>query len=220
MNFKSLLKRSLFFLVITIFLFSCHKYEEGPSLSLRTKNARLKGFWVSERDQRKAYIKQYINEDGTKTYYYIFNPFGFEYSKPENPIDSINHRVYYDIYYFRDNNNLSKIGRFDFFSGFENIQPDQIWEHVQEIKIKGSDTTFYVGTNTKDYQGIDPETGDWNWIDGKASLTLTFGKNSEKWDILRLTDNELVVERDPNGKKTFKKLKFKNEKDVISFFNL
>lgn len=37
---------------------SCGKYEEGPSLSLRTKKARLTGEWDT---------KEYVDSDGTTT---------------------------------------------------------------------------------------------------------------------------------------------------------
>ncbi len=53
--FKTL---SLALLAVAFVLGSCSKYEEGPSLSLRTKKARITGTWK---------VDKYVSENGTET---------------------------------------------------------------------------------------------------------------------------------------------------------
>lgn len=68
--FKTLVAISIMILIIGL-LASCGKYDDGPSLSLRTKKARLKGTWlVIESD---SYNKTYTfskNGDATVTFEY------------------------------------------------------------------------------------------------------------------------------------------------------
>ena len=42
------MKKLLFLLPVLLFVFSCNKYEDGPSFSLRTKTHRLANTWTVE----------------------------------------------------------------------------------------------------------------------------------------------------------------------------
>ena len=79
------MKKALFAVVALVLVFSgCKKYEDGPSLSLRTKKARLTNVWVihsvSENgtDKTSDYMTVYagytltINKDNTYSLAYRF----------------------------------------------------------------------------------------------------------------------------------------------------
>lgn len=132
-------------LLLLVLSVSCGKYEEGPGLSLRTKQNRLKGEWK-------------LNN------LYISN--GIVPSHPES----------YSIITFKivDNKNNA-----------ENVK------------------TVIDETYDKPTESFSKRNGKWSFIEGKASLELnyydstgTFLKDLEIWKIVRLTNKELILEKD------------------------
>lgn len=56
--------RNLIFVLLTLFVASCGKYDEGPNFSLRSKKARLVGTWELE----KLYINGTLQSFSANSY--------------------------------------------------------------------------------------------------------------------------------------------------------
>jgi len=193
------------FLLTNVFV-ACHKYEDGPTLSLRTKNNRLKGFWM-QTDNR---------------YYHIFATHEdlLDYYQNGNTDKVIGWKGKRTVYWFRDKNNLTEfeiwllyLDNNDYDTVYNGYYSYYVLKDFPSFKI--NDSLFYTSSDV-----WNNKTGDWDWIDGKESLSLTFDDESYKWDILRLTENEMVVEEDPHGKYYFIKAKINKEDDFIDTLGL
>ncbi len=63
-------------LFVVFFLFSCGKYENGPSISLRSKKQRICNIWQSNYDNDEIFE---FKEDGSCELYYLSDlPFKYE----------------------------------------------------------------------------------------------------------------------------------------------
>jgi len=195
------------FLLTNVFV-ACHKYEDGPTLSLRTKNNRLKGFWMQTDNIGYRYFCFATSEDC------------LDYYQNENTDKIIGWKETRTVYWFRDKNNLTEfeisllyLDNNDYDTVYGSGSVDYcVLKDLPSFKI--NDSLFYTSSDVWNL------TGDWDWIDGKESLSLTFGDDSYKWDILRLTENKIVIENDPYGKFYFSKAKINKEDDFIDTLGL
>jgi hypothetical protein len=112
------MNKALLSLVLILFFISCKKYEEGPALSFRSKNARLENSWKYEKillnadeqviteedkkfklrfDKEGLAIKEIYNASGAASYVgdYTFNDHKeklqttFDYSYFGNPVHEV-----------------------------------------------------------------------------------------------------------------------------------
>ncbi len=177
MNKKLFLFAILF--VATAFS-ACNKFEQGPSLSLKTKNKRLIGYWQTS---EKGYYKTY----------YINN-----YSNsPQKDSVFVKEK---NIYHFRKDGNMSNMsGEFHipnktYHQGTDSITINDTLFIYNSIDMNNNNDYYDYAKNNEGYA-----TGNWKWAKNKISLILSYYVNdSIRWDILMLTPDELRAEKDPD----------------------
>ncbi|HIA05317.1 MAG TPA: hypothetical protein EYN71_01140 [Flavobacteriales bacterium] len=154
----------LSFFVITVLIFSCKKYEEGPSFTLLTKKQRLAGEWnlKSIDDDQTLSISSYGDSVYTNCGTYV-------------PFQNTTDYTYYILEFEKD-------GDVEWNYALSTSMVDY-WS------TQSSCTAIY---NVSTQSGV--TKGDWDWEDKKEDIEITLNNIRVEYEILKLTKEELKLE--------------------------
>jgi hypothetical protein len=74
------------------------------------------------------------------------------------------------------------------------------WEFEKDGDFKQTYVYSYYGSSY-----VSTENGDWEWEDGKENIEIQVGSSVSEYEIIRLTNKELIVEDDYSNEYEFEK---------------
>jgi hypothetical protein len=173
MKKKSNLLSSALILGAIIFFSGCGKYEDGPSLTLRTKTARVAGDWELT---ALWYNNENILSSSYSDYYYCIDGFQVPYSTNTN---------------MEINWTFERDGKWD----YEITTTGQTlnWNLTYETC-----NAFYDNANDTEV-----DKGTWEFDSDKESIIISFDNGSYKeiWDIIELREKQMKLEMIEDGDK-------------------
>ena len=178
-------------LALGVQLTSCKKYEDGPAISLKSKNKRLVGDWELEKLEGTSSYEDFLNYSYSD---FLGGMINYSSSGKNNMEISF------------ENGKLS----YNYIMEYSDISPyDTINEADADIHIEKyfENLTISENSNYSWISGGDSSTTAqndvWSWLDGTSNKELIMFNDMVTFRILKLTKDELVFESAIGYENTF-----------------
>ena len=169
-------------LALGVQLTSCKKYEDGPAISLKSKNKRLVGDWELEKLEGISSYEDFL--------YYSYSDFldgtiNFSSSEKNNMEISFENGMlsYNYIMEYSDISPYDTINETD-----SDIYTENYFENL--TISENSNYSWSSGGDSSSFTQNDV----WSWLDGTSNKELIMFNDMVTFRILKLTKDELVFE--------------------------